>query len=962
MSTKPLVRWHFSGTLRTYQAEALSRLPISSDTPLHIVAPPGSGKTLLGLLLAAREGHRTLVLSPTVVIREQWADTARALAGDDDAVADDPSRQADLTALTYQMLSVTGDGSPFEDLARAIWVEELAADRSESSAATALAELAVDNPKEYRAGIRRRVRGLRSRFTKERPDLIARVLHPRAVARIDELVEHGIRTVILDECHHLLDHWALVVAYLVARLRERGLDPLVIGLTATLPSPDDRTEYDNYTQLLGDVDYEVPTPAVVKEGHLAPYRDHVTFTEPTDAELLFLRRHETLLDELLLRVLSTPEGLRYLHDRVQPPGTEGEEPSIRFERALAEDFALARTCAAALLELAPEHPLAGVVPDALRHRCTSDDLLIALSRFAQDRLLPDPAARNEWEYVRRSLADFGYRLTDTGIRRGRNAVESTLAHSAAKDHTAVRILREEVLSADGDRLRAVVVTDFVEHGNHNGEWGPAAAGAERVFRMLAADEITASLSPVLLTGQILRTRSVDAARIATALEEALGAAVSATAAPDGTAELNVAGASVRGGAVVRAVSDLIGRGEVRALVSTRGLLGEGWDCPAVNTLIDLTTVTTAASTQQLRGRTLRLDPSWPGKVAHNWSVCCVLPPEVELADTAEVTRLRRRHAHLWGVSVDDPPEIVTGLGHALPGSAQDAVDAVVAKDPASTVDAVNALAAAARPTRAQTRTAWRVGSPFAFREREVVLARRAPRSAPVLRTAPAASADALGGFAVTAAGAAAAQGVFMTQGALIDPAVFAGVVLGAGAVTAASVGILTLGRALRDRRHPGDFYRRAAIALARALHDSGRTGAFVEDEIVVHADAPGAVRIEVGGSGPDRRMLADALEELFGPVVTPRFLLRVDRSGRGSRSPFADLADRLSPGRTLLAVPRIIGRRRGDAERLHAHWRDAVGPCSLHELDGTRGLALLTAAHAADGWRPAASRRTSSWS
>jgi len=72
----PLRGWRFAGALRAYQAEALAQLPAGGPGPLHVVAPPGAGKTLLGLLLAAREGHRALVLAPTTTIREQWVRTA----------------------------------------------------------------------------------------------------------------------------------------------------------------------------------------------------------------------------------------------------------------------------------------------------------------------------------------------------------------------------------------------------------------------------------------------------------------------------------------------------------------------------------------------------------------------------------------------------------------------------------------------------------------------------------------------------------------------------------------------------------------------------------------------------------------------------------------------------------------------------------------------------------------------
>ena len=44
------------------------------------------------------------------------------------------------------------------------------------------------------------------------------------------------------------------------------------------------------------------------------------------------------------------------------------------------------------------------------------------------------------------------------------------------------------------------------------------------------------------------------------------------------------------------------------MVSTRALLGEGWDEPSLDVVIDLTTVAADVSVRQMRGRALRLDP------------------------------------------------------------------------------------------------------------------------------------------------------------------------------------------------------------------------------------------------------------------------------------------------------------------------------------------------------------------
>lgn len=64
-------------------------------------------------------------------------------------------------------------------------------------------------------------------------------------------------------------------------------------------------------------------------------------------------------------------------------------------------------------------------------------------------------------------------------------------------------------------------------------------------------------------------------------------------------------------------------GGTRALIGTRGLLGEGWDAAAITTLIDLTAATTTTSVVQVRGRAIRRDPADADKAAHIWSVVAI---------------------------------------------------------------------------------------------------------------------------------------------------------------------------------------------------------------------------------------------------------------------------------------------------------------------------------------------------
>ncbi len=65
---------------RTYQERVLNELDIHIENDhLHVIAPPGSGKTVLGLEVICRLGRPVLILAPTVTIRNQWLERLEEL-------------------------------------------------------------------------------------------------------------------------------------------------------------------------------------------------------------------------------------------------------------------------------------------------------------------------------------------------------------------------------------------------------------------------------------------------------------------------------------------------------------------------------------------------------------------------------------------------------------------------------------------------------------------------------------------------------------------------------------------------------------------------------------------------------------------------------------------------------------------------------------------------------------------
>jgi superfamily II DNA or RNA helicase len=96
----------FIAPWRQYQQKILDETDLLlSQRKFHLVAPPGSGKTILGLELMLRINQKTLILAPTLVIREQWIERLIADFGaevDCNWISREIQSPALLTVCTYQ--------------------------------------------------------------------------------------------------------------------------------------------------------------------------------------------------------------------------------------------------------------------------------------------------------------------------------------------------------------------------------------------------------------------------------------------------------------------------------------------------------------------------------------------------------------------------------------------------------------------------------------------------------------------------------------------------------------------------------------------------------------------------------------------------------------------------------------------------------------------------------------------
>src|SRR6185436_7750475 len=177
--------------------------------------------------------------------------------------------------------------------------------------------------------------------------------------------------------------------------------------------------------------------------------------------------------------------------------------------------------------------------------------------------------------------------------------------------------------------------------------------------------------------------------------------------------LSSSGAEWMPRAWVELATTLLVEGTTGVLVGTRALLGEGWNCRPLNVLVDMTIATTGVSVQQMRGRTLRLDPADPEKVASNWDVVCVAPDLVR--GTADYERFVRKHLHLFAPAEDG--EIEAGPSHVHPELGPFAPPAV------ERFAAVNRDMVARSHDRDAARERWRIGAPYRAQELRTIVAR-----------------------------------------------------------------------------------------------------------------------------------------------------------------------------------------------------------------------------------------------
>ncbi|OJY96923.1 MAG: restriction endonuclease subunit R [Sphingobacteriales bacterium 40-81] len=607
----------FKYNWRKYQQRVLDDLQEHlMDGHLHVIAPPGSGKTVLGLEVAIRLKKPTLILAPTIAIRNQWIQRFCELFLQTTQIPDWISRDIRnpklMTVVTYQGLHAACNDFRIEEDDKEEeeeWEEN-------------------GNSKTTNANLDNIVSGLKSQ---------------------------NIKTIVVDEAHHLKNEWWLTLT----KVKEK-LDPVVVGLTATPPYDVTATEWQRYIDLNGIVDTEISVPELVIEGDLCPHQDYVYFTSPTEKEnqsiIDFRKKIEKLFqeirkDETIIKAIEQhpiwqrpnehvdwiynnlscySACLIFLHDK----GKEISEfhleiiGDVKFEIPKL-DYGWMETLLDFYLYKEKEY----------------------FKAFEEHQILLENKLRRYGAIERRQI-NFSHNKRVTGF----------LTSSISKLNGIKRIVDFEYAQLGKD-LRLVILSDFIRKEfflntkENNVELNKI--GIIPIFEKLRRENTDNKKIGVLTGSMIIIPKTAYEAFEAKASKFEI-AQINASPVPFDNNYILIHQTEQLKHDIVHIVTQIFQQGEIEILIGTKSLLGEGWDAPAINSLILASFVGSFVLSNQMRGRAIRTQNGNQNKTANIWHLVCIDPTSAVGGDDFEL--LKRRFRSFVGVSFKKEPSIENGIG------------------------------------------------------------------------------------------------------------------------------------------------------------------------------------------------------------------------------------------------------------------------------------------------------------
>ncbi len=614
------------------------------DKKIHIVAPPWSWKTIVWLEMISRIDWNHLILVPNITLQYQWKDKIEKFFLEeweniDKIVSTNTNEIKKINILTYQSLTHSNNDNDLilEKLLNTWYLDKKSEFKNRKEFDEYIDVLKDIDLEKYETQISK----YKKKLKKSNQDLVSKILSAKVLEYFNQLKDSNIQSITVDEAHHLTSWWSKVVYYLwewlwkekenfsknteennsfIAKVlkltnenkyKKLSTFPIIIWLTATPPYDDIDffTLDEDYTKLLWEVDYYIPTPAIVKSARLAPWSDLVYFVEPWNDLKEVLKKTNIELDLFLSK--NKEKICKYIFTHVKK----------NYDTMIKKSYIKLINYLKFLKNYSEINISEYYFDENIDKEISLEDIAKTVWKYLT-HLETRKVAKNNIIFIEKTKKLF-YKLwyirRSNNFYKFRTQIENMLVYSKSKINWIKVILDKEIVNL-WKKLKCAIITDFLE----DKEW---IINCKYILKNLTKYK---SLNPILVSWQGIWKLSSK-----WELEEL---------------DTNIL-------EVTRNLEEW----KTNLLIWTRWILGEWWDCPKLNTLIDLTWIIAYMSVNQVRGRAIRRDKTNEKKVANIYDIVTYYPWYTKDVD---FYRLKRKHEKFYWV--DDTWLIIRWINHIYP--------------------------------------------------------------------------------------------------------------------------------------------------------------------------------------------------------------------------------------------------------------------------------------------------------
>ena len=588
---------------RPYQAKALEEIQkYIKDGKVNIVAAPGSGKTVLGLELARRLNNPVLILSPTVTIKNQWisrfAESFMKANEKPNWISDNIYELKYFNSVTYQGLH---------------------------AAYKKLSKITYENDTD-------------DIINKEE---IPTDIDVKTYNLIEEIKKQNIKTIILDEAHHLKREWWNSLTKVIESIK----DVVIISLTATPPYDIEYNEWKRYTSLCGEIDVEISVPELVKAKNLCPHQDYIYFSHPTKSEKALIREYQDDVRLFINDLKNNTEFINLIKNHKYIINTNNyieeilENPKfyssiLVFLKAIGIDISKEKI-------------------KVLGHTKNIPNLTVNWVETLLQNILFDDNFKDieciiEIEKILKKMGSIEKKKV---IISNNSTLQKYFLNSISKIDSITEIVKSEYSNLS-DNLRMVILTDFIRKEyleQENIEINKI--GVFSIFRKLLEN---VNIDIAILTGSIF---VIPISKKEKLIEYSkLYQLDSSKIKFENIKFINnyciVKTTDKLKNKLMNSISKLFTYGDINIIIGTKSLLGEGWDEPCINSLVLASFVGSYVLSNQMRGRAIRVNEN-PNKTANIWHLVCVDEIDKYLINNNDYETMQRRFNAFVGIGYSE---------------------------------------------------------------------------------------------------------------------------------------------------------------------------------------------------------------------------------------------------------------------------------------------------------------------